>query len=117
MLSKMNNAFKKTILIDLDGVLNTYTGNFDENFIPPIKEGALEFIREISKKFRIKIFTTRKMLLVSKWIIQNKLNEYIDDITNIKEPSYLQIDDRCINFNGNYKDLAKQIEDFNVWYK
>lgn len=36
--------FKKTILIDLDGVLNTYTGNFDENVIPPIKKGALEFI-------------------------------------------------------------------------
>ena len=40
---------KKKILIDLDGVLNEY-GNkpYDENFIPKIKKGAKEFIKEIS---------------------------------------------------------------------
>ena len=116
-LCKMNNSFKKTILIDLDGVLNTYTGKFDENYIPPIKEGALEFIKELSNQFKIKIFTTRKSLLASEWIIQNGLKEYIDDVTNIKEPSYLQIDDRCITFNGNFSDLKNQIDNFKVWYK
>ena len=30
----------KTILIDLDGVLNKYNGKYDENFIPEIREGA-----------------------------------------------------------------------------
>ncbi len=35
---------KKTILIDLDGVLNEYVGNFDKEFIPPIKQGAKEFL-------------------------------------------------------------------------
>ena len=45
----MQNTFKKTILIDLDGVLNTYTGDFDENIIPPIKEGAYEFIKKLYK--------------------------------------------------------------------
>jgi len=44
--------FKKTILVDLDGVLNTYTGKFDENFIPPIKDGAFEFIK--NKNYRKK---------------------------------------------------------------
>ena len=41
-------TFKKTILIDLDGVLNTYTGPFDPNFIPPIKDGAREFLENLS---------------------------------------------------------------------
>ena len=36
---------KKTILIDLDGVLNLYNGNFDELQIPEIKEGAKESIQ------------------------------------------------------------------------
>ena len=40
---------KKTILIDLDGVLNTYTGNFDKDFIPPIKEGAFDFLKNLSE--------------------------------------------------------------------
>ena len=80
---------KKTILIDLDGVLNTYTGNFDRNFIPPIKEGAYEFIEELSNSYIIKIFTTRNKILASKWIIENKIENFIEDITNVKELSYL----------------------------
>lgn len=108
---------KKTILIDLDGVLNTYTGEFDEKVIPPIKDGALEFIKNLSESYKIKIFTTRNRLLASEWIIKNGLKKYVDDVTNLKEPSYLIIDDRCINFNGNYKELFDKIEKFKVWYK
>ncbi len=112
----MNNDFKKTILIDLDGVLNTYTGKFDENFIPPIKKGALEFIKELSQQFKIKIFTTRNSLLASEWVIKNDLRQYVDDVTNVKVPSYLQIDDRCITFEGDYKKLTEQIKSFKVWH-
>lgn len=42
---------KKTILIGLDGVLNQYNGNFDKNNIPPIKEGALEFIQKTANYY------------------------------------------------------------------
>ena len=108
---------KMTILIDLDGVLNTYNGNFDENYIPTIKEGALEFIKEISKKFRVVIFTTRNSLLASQWIIDNGLEKYVENVTNVKEPAYLIIDDRCINFDGNYNNLTDKINKFSVWYK
>ena len=31
---------KRTILIDLDGVLNEYKGNFDKDFIPNMKVGT-----------------------------------------------------------------------------
>lgn len=110
-------AFKKTILIDLDGVLNTYTGNFDKDFIPPIKEGAYDFIKELSEDYIIKLFTTRNKLLASEWVINNNLKPYVDDITNIKELSYLIVDDRCIKFNGNFTDLKSDINKFSVWYK
>ena len=108
---------KKTILIDLDGVLNTYTGNYNKDVIPPIKNGAYEFLKELSENYIIKIFTTRNLLLTSEWIIKNNLREYIDDVTNVKGLSYLMIDDRCINFNGNFDDLRKNIDSFEVWYK
>ena len=42
---------KKTILIDLDGVLNNYVGNYNKDFIPPIKAGAKEFLSDLSKNF------------------------------------------------------------------
>ena len=44
-----NKNYKKEILIDLDGVLNQYNGNYDENFIPQIKDGAIEFLEELNK--------------------------------------------------------------------
>ena len=113
----MKEKFKKTILIDLDGVLNTYNGEYDENSIPQMKDGAKEFLQNLSKNYKINIFTTRNLLLTSQWLHKNNLSDFIDDITNIKKPSYLIIDDRCINFDGNYDNLIDKINNFKVWYK
>lgn len=107
----------KTILIDLDGVLNEYKGIYDKNYISPTKEGTKDFLENISKIYDIKLFTTRNRLLASKWILDNELDKYISDITNVKEPAYLHIDDRCICFDGDFKKLFKEITDFKVWYK
>ena len=108
---------QKTILFDLDGVLNTYDGKYDKNYIPPIKDGAYNLIKELAKDYKIVIFTTRNILIASRWVIENGLDKYVENVTNVKEPAYLIIDDRCINFDGNYKKLEKQIKNFKVWYK
>ena len=109
--------FKKTILFDLDGVLNNYDGKYDKTYIPPIRDGAYELIKELSENYKIVIFTTRNLLLVSKWLIKYRLDSFVDNITNTKEPAYLIIDDRCINFKGDYDILKNKINNFNVWYK
>lgn len=108
---------KKTILVDLDGVLNQYSGKYDKNFIEPIANEAYNFVKELSKEYKIVIFTTRNLLLTSKWLIDNKLDYFIEDVTNIKIPAYIIIDDRCINFNGNFSQLKQKIDKFEVWYK
>ena len=109
--------FKKKILIDLDGVLNQYE-KFDENFIPPIREGAREFIENLfNEETELYLFTTRNLLLASKWLIENDLDKYFKDVTNIKIPAYLYIDDRCIKFDGNYEQTLKEIKSFKVYWK
>lgn len=108
---------KKTILVDLDGVLNQYNGRFDELQIPDIKDGAKEFVENLSQNFVVKIFTTRNKILATKWLIKNNLDKYITDITDIKEPSHLHIDDRCICFDGNFSNTINQIKNFRPWYK
>lgn len=113
----MKKEHKKTILIDLDGVLNEYTGKFDEKFIPPVKKGAKKFLIELSGKYIIKIFTTRNRLLTSKWLIDNDIDYLVEDVTNIKEPCWVYIDDRCINFDGNFDNLLNKIDDFKPYYK
>ena len=110
-------SFKKKILIDLDGVLNTYNGNYDENYIPEIREGAFEFIQELSLNYELILFTSRDKMLATSWIQKNGLTEFFKKVTNYKEPCFLIIDDRCLTFDGCYKKLKNKINLFQVWYK
>jgi len=114
-VKKLEN--KKTILIDFDGVLNNYTGEYDKAAIPEIKKGAKDFIINLSKDYNIKIFTSRNKVQTCKWLIKNKLDGYIIDITDVKEPAWVYIDDRCIKFDGDYDNLQNEIMKFKTWYK
>ena len=111
-------AAKNRILIDLDGVLNDY-GNapFDEKYIPDIKEGAEEFIKELSKLADLYLFTSRNLMLSAKWVIDNKIDQYFKDITNVKIPSRIYIDDRCICFRGSYQKTLEEVKRFKVHWK
>lgn len=110
-------AKKKKILLDLDGVLNTYTGNYNADHIPPIKDGAVEFLQRLSHNFEIKIFTVRDIELAEKWVKENNIQLYISGVTNTKEPAWLIADDRCVCFNGCYDKLLADIANFKVWHK
>ena len=111
------DKFKKKILIDLDGVLNTYDGNYDKNVIPPIKDGAKEFIEELYKSSELYMFTSRNLLLASKWLVENQIDKYFADVTNVKIPSFVCVDDRAINFKGDYETTLKEINDFKAYWK
>lgn len=108
----------RTLLIDLDGVLNTYTGNFNPDFIPPIREGAKEFLATLAaNNYEIKIFTTREKSLAQKWVEENQLSQFVAEVTNKKDPAYLIIDDRCLTFKGDYQNTLTEIRTFLPWFK
>ena len=50
---------KKVVLLDLDGVLNTYTSDYEPCYIPPAREDTLNFVKKLSQKYEVKLFTTR----------------------------------------------------------
>ena len=110
-------AFKRTILLDLDGVLNEYIGGFDENFIQKPKEGVEDFLKQLSSNFEMILFTTRDKSKALEWLIENKLEQYFKEITNEKKLSWLIVDDRCLKFEGDYNRLFEQIKNFKPWYK
>ena len=110
-------TFKKTILIDLDGVLNEYQGGFEKGYIPPMKDGVKEFLQSLSKDYELKLFTTRNKILATKWLIENNIDNYFTDITNTKDLAWLYIDDRCINFDGNFDNLVTSVNSFKPWYR
>lgn len=112
--------YKPALLIDLDGVLNQY-GNekYDENHIPDIKDGAKEFLEKLYalNKYKLVLFTTRNALLASKWLIKNDLDIYFENITNVKNPAFLHIDDRALCFKGNFSQTFEEIINFKPYYK
>lgn len=109
---------KKRILIDLDGVLNEYGKQpFDENKIPAIRQGAKDFIKKLSKIGELYLFTSRNLLLTTKWLCKNKIDKYFIDVTNIKLPSHIYIDDRCICFRGEYQETLDEVKHFKVYWK
>ena len=109
---------KKKILIDLDGVLNNYGKDiFDENSIPEIRTGAKNFLENLSEKYELHLFTSRNLILATKWLISNNLDKYFKDVTNVKIPSYLYIDDRTVCFKGDYEQTLEDIENFKVHWQ
>lgn len=117
-MAEDNFWFRKKILIDLDGVLNENgKESYNENFIPKIKTGAKEFIEELSKLGDLYLFTSRNLMLSTKWLVENNIDKYFTDITNIKLPSYLYIDDRCICFKGEYNKTLEEIKRFKAYWK
>jgi len=108
----------KTLLIDLDGVLNTYSGDYKEEEISPPREGVSEFLEKISQNYRIEIFTVRDKELTQKWLNDNHLNEFISGITNQKSPyASIIIDDRALKFNGNFSETINDIVNFKPHWK
>ena len=105
-------------MIDLDGVLNNYTG-YEENFIPDIKEGAKEFLEELYKsgKYELVLFTTRDNELARNWLKQWGIDFYFKEVTNIKKPAYVYIDDRALKFSGDYAETLNELEKYNVYWK
>ena len=108
--------YKKTIAIDLDGVLNNYT-KFDENYIPPIKNGAKEFIENLSKNYDLVLFTNRSPKKATKWLIENGIDTYFSEVTNIKPYAVMYVDDRSIPFRGDYDKTLEDIKNFSVYWK
>lgn len=109
------NMNKKTVAIDLDGVLDNYTKYTDE--IPSVRKGAREFIVKLSKDYDLILFTTRSSKLATEWLINNEIDKYFKDVTNVKIPAHIYIDDRAINFNGDYDKTLEKIKNFNVYWK
>ena len=111
----LGEFMKHTIMIDLDGVLDNYTSYTEE--IPSIKKGAKDFIKKLSKDYELILFTTRPSKQAVEWLQDNNIDKYFKDVTNVKYPAYIYLDDRNVKFEGDYNKALKDIEEFRVYWK
>ena len=110
-------AKKRNICIDFDGVLNTYTGWQGEDELFELRDGAADFLEKLHKIYNVIIFTTRNVESVSEWLEKYGVSEFVTDVTNTKLPAVAYIDDRGINFSGNFEDTYKNILEFKPYWQ
>lgn len=101
------------VCVDFDGVLNNYEYYDDDDLSTP-RAGAKEFLESLSKRFYVIIFTARDNSKVEKWL--NDHDMPYNEVTNIKKPAVAYIDDRALQFNGDYKAILNVIESFEPYY-
>ena len=104
--------------VDLNGVLDAYTGwQGAEHFDPP-REGAREFLVALRQRgYRIVIFTTRHDDDVWAWVDTHGLRELVDDVTNRKPAAHVFVDDRAVCFRGDFDATLKDIDAFSAHWE
>ncbi len=104
----------QTIMVDLDGVLNKFTGWTGQYEQYEIADGALEFVTKLAgAAWRVIIFTARPdedLLNVYAWAEENGLFPAVHSITNRKFPAAHYIDDKALRFDGDYNLMLQSIE-------
>jgi|WetSurMetagenome_2_1015567.scaffolds.fasta_scaffold1317696_1 hypothetical protein len=101
----------KTICIDYNGVLDLYEG-YREAPYPP-RPGAREFLENLCNAgYRVVIFTAADVAGVQQFLLDNDMFEFVDLITNEKVPAIVYVDDRAVNFSGNFAETYHEILNF-----
>lgn len=99
--------------VDLNGVLDTFSGfRGPESYDPP-RPGAREFLEELrARGFSVVIFTTRWADDVRRWLRQHKLDDLVDDVTDRKPAAFVFVDDRAVCFRGDFDATLREIDAF-----
>lgn len=125
---------KPILCLDFDGVIHSYTSGWKgacEIPDPPV-EGAIAFLREAVKHFRVHIFssrscqeggTTAMASWLGYWVLEHRLSDDEDlawaaSIVWAKEkpPAMVSLDDRAMCFEGTWPSI-EALKEFQPWYK
>ena len=111
----------RNVAIDFDGVVHDFSKGWHDGtcYGKPLP-GSLDAIRELSKNYNIIIFTakvkpSRPLVegktgheLVTQWLKDYNVFQYVDEITCEKPRAQIYIDDKGYHFQ-NWKDTLKHV--------
>ena len=122
---------KPILCLDFDGVLHSYTSGWKgADVIPdPHVPGALEFLSDAVKQFRVAIYSSRSgqpggIEAMQAWLHDRVTNhwdvegEWLAEIEwpTEKPPALVTIDDRAVTFTGQWPSVQSLLE-FKPWNK
>lgn len=130
------NRFKPTLCVDFDGCLHSYASGWQgasRADDPPV-QGALEFLFEATKYFKVSIYSSRSKSLRGRACMKRYMREHFAipltfspdhewDFLHeelhypwFKPPAFLTIDDRAICFDGDWSKLdPEKLRTFRPW--
>lgn len=113
---------RKNIAIDFDGVIHTFDkGWYDGTCYGSPIEGAIDAIKKISEKYDIIVFTGKALpdrplvdgktgkQLVTEWLKEHDLIQYIKEVTYTKPRAEYYIDDKGIEFTNNWTEILDRV--------
>lgn len=107
---------KLVVAVDFDGTLNNhigYDGNKEYKPLPYVRY----FLEKLEKEYVVIIFSHHNVKKIWKWLKKHDLKQYVDDVTNLKPDAVAYIDDRAINFNGDYDEVLSKLEEFKAHWE
>lgn len=112
---KINKKEEKvpTIALDFDGVIHGYSEGWKDGSIydKPV-EGVKDAIKELLEDgWKLVVYTTRENLDEAEKYIKDNFGEDIECVNN-KPLADIYVDDRAINFSGDWKKTLKDIKNF-----
>jgi hypothetical protein len=99
--------------IDLNGVLDTYTGWKGPDHFDPPRPGAAAFLRAlVARGFDVVVFTTRWPDDVWRWLAEHRLDPLVTEVTDRKPAAHVFVDDRAVCFRGDFDATLREIDAF-----
>ena len=104
--------------VDLNGVLDLYTGWKDPDHWDPPRPGAAAFLEQLTTGgFDVVVFTTRHAAGVRRWLREHGLLRHISAVTRRKPPAHVFVDDRAVCFRGDFGDTVRQVQAFKAHWE
>lgn len=106
------------VCVDLNGVLDAYTGWRGAEHWDEPRAGAAEFLRSLrARGYRIVIHTTRWADDARAWLAAHDLLSLVDDVTDRKVAAHVFIDDRAICFRGDFDATLDEVDHFRAHWE
>ena len=111
-----------TICLDFDGVVHSYTSGWQGKLIindPPVA-GTKEAIDKLRMDYEVKIYSTRcdseeGQEAIKRWLW--KYDIVVDEVCAHKPPAIIYIDDRGLQFNGDWDKTIADVHNFHHWIR
>lgn len=106
------------VCVDLNGVLDSYTGwRGPEHWDDP-RPGAGDFLQALNEKgFRVVVFTTRWADDARDWLATHDLDRWVSEVTDRKPAAHVFVDDRAVCFRGDFGETLEAIVGFRAHWE